>query len=129
MNYPRIPIAYNELKTATRMGLSAEARNYWWPLFPKLKKGEAVSQYPPDLEKSAQNRYDWATKKNPSNDPHSVDRSVLERTREILSTLGSQYDLQEPALIFHFISLLCVNLPSNAICLSIGCDLLERSDW
>lgn len=141
--YPTIPITYEDLKKDIRSGLTAEARQFWWPILPTIHQGEDLLKLP-NIQELSNKRYLWAKQHS---DHHSLNEKKEEsggesgesegtsrddrhdRVDEIVSLLTSMYDLKEPGLVKTYVSILVLMIPSIDICFHTCCATLDRPDW
>lgn len=152
--YPTIPITYNDLKSDLRYGLTAEARQYWWPILPLIQHNQDLLT-PPNIHEISKKRYLWATQRMNSahapttstnnesenelsmistlDDNHAVGNAPpldhTNRIDEILALLIQMYDLKEPGLVKTYVSILVLMIPSVEICFNTCCATLDRPDW
>jgi len=129
--FPVLPIAYNDLKSDLRSGLTADARLYWWPLLPRVLSGTTITSYP-DIKDIAAKRYKWAkeqeigTSKSEHTEIHDIQS---DRCEEIMTLLIKMHDLEEPGLIKPLVNILVLMMPNIDICFQTCCDILARPDW
>jgi hypothetical protein len=141
--YPTIPITYEDLKNDIRCGLSAEARQFWWPILPTIQQGEDILSLP-NIQEISHKRYLWAKQhsnhhptthsEENGNESKGMNEGTLrddryDRVDEILSLLISMYDLKEPGLVKSYVSILVLMIPSVEICFHTCCATLDRPDW
>jgi hypothetical protein len=130
--YPTIPITYEDLKKDIRCGLTAEARQFWWPILPTIQQGEDILSLP-NIQELSNKRYLWAKQHSnhhsPAQDEGTLRDDRYDRIDEILSLLISMYDLKEPGLVKTYVSILVLMIPSVDICFHTCCATLDRPDW
>jgi hypothetical protein len=133
---PSIPIAYDDLKKDIRCGLSAEARQLWWPILPSIQPGAEILTAP-NIKELSEKKYLWAKERVSHHPLSSGASSSLEtgvddrcdRIDEILALLIHMYDLKEPGLVKTYVSILVLMIPSVDICFHTCCATLDRPDW
>jgi hypothetical protein len=133
--YPTIPISYEDLKKDIRCGLSAEARQLWWPILPSIQPGAEILTAP-NIKELSEKKYLWAKDRALSHHQAVLDSSNgtgiddrCDRIDEILSLLIHMYDLKEPGLVKTYVSILVLMIPSVDICFHTCCATLDRPDW
>ena len=55
-NFPRPPLGYTALRRELRNGLSAQARQIWWPSLPRIPDGSGIDAFS-NVSELATNRY------------------------------------------------------------------------
>jgi len=142
-SFPDIPIAFRELKQDLRGGLMPEARQFWWPLLPRVLPHSTLKT-DPHIKSIATTLYLKTKQMVPRSSslygsPQvgtsyrtrsvSLNAHYSSRVEELLELISVQHDLPEPGLLLPLLDILVRIIPSIDLCLQMCFDITSRQEW
>mmetsp|Transcript_2692 Transcript_2692/g.4044 ORF Transcript_2692/g.4044 Transcript_2692/m.4044 type:complete len:538 (+) Transcript_2692:191-1804(+) len=124
-SFPDIPISYDSLREQVYGGLMPDARQYWWPLLPRIVSGEHIRKYP-NIKAMSTVRYKSALGGRVSVDTNDTGAEQTNRLNEVVCLLSDLYDIQDQESVRQLVGVLIDIIPSSDICFHTCCDILDQ---